>query len=311
MRYIITFGLATLIATPALSQVPRVFTDIVPVQSLVASVMGDLGEPQILLPQGADPHDFQLRPSQARELGDADLIVRIGPALTPWLDRAMDGIGIAGQVMTLMDLSATRPYDSHESDEDHTETADDHGHDDDAHDDHGDTDPHVWLDPDNAKTWLALIATELSRLDPSNAASYSQNATLTAQRITALDAEIGANLASSQGRPFMVFHNAYGYFADHYGLTIAGTIRQGDASTPGARHLAELRDKAQSGQAICLFPEAGHDPEQAQHIAAGTNLRLGPALDPEGALLESGPLAYDALMRALATAITGCLTAVP
>ena len=97
MRYIISPAIATLaFALPALAEVPKVVTDIHPVHALVAQVMGDLGTPDLLLERGASEHDFQLRPSQAASLADADLVVWIGPELTPWLNRALDGIGENG-----------------------------------------------------------------------------------------------------------------------------------------------------------------------------------------------------------------------
>ena len=94
MRYIISSAVASLACTlPAWAEVPKVVTDIHPVHALVSQVMGDLGAPVLLLERGASEHDFQLRPSQAADLADADLVVWIGPELTPWLDRALDGIG--------------------------------------------------------------------------------------------------------------------------------------------------------------------------------------------------------------------------
>ena len=87
MRYTISFLLASLAATQALAEVPKVLTDFAPVQSLVAQVMGDLGAPATLLPRGNDVHDFQLRPSQAADLAGADLLIWIGPQMTPCLAR--------------------------------------------------------------------------------------------------------------------------------------------------------------------------------------------------------------------------------
>jgi zinc transport system substrate-binding protein len=87
MRYIITLAFAS---TPAFAEVPAVVTDIPPVHALVSQVMGDLGQPMLLLERGADEHDFQLRPSQAAAVADAELVVWIGPELTPWLDGAME-----------------------------------------------------------------------------------------------------------------------------------------------------------------------------------------------------------------------------
>lgn len=297
MRYIITF-LAT--ATPALAEVPRVVTDIPPVQALVAQVMGDLGAPQLLLAKGADEHDFQLKPSQAGAVADADLVVWVGPELTPWLDAAMDSRADGTAALALLDAEGTvrRGYGE----------ASGEGHDADGHDghDHGGEDPHAWLDPGNAQVWLGLIAAELGRIDPENAAAYAANAARAAEEIAALDAEIAALLAPVKDKPFVTFHDAYGYFVDHYGLTYAGSIALGDASTPGAARLAALRGTLEAGGAVCLFPEVQHDPALAEQLAEGTGVKIGGALDPVGSSLDAGPGAYAALMRDLARTIAAC-----
>lgn len=318
MRYIISSAFATLAtALPAMAEVPRVVTDIHPVHSLVAQVMGDLGTPDLLLEKGASEHDFQLRPSQAAGLADADLVVWIGPELTPWLDRALEGLGEGSARLALIDLpgTETRQFSetgAHGAEEDH-----DHGHDHDeaeaeaGHDEHGHshegTDPHAWLDPANAELWLTAIADELSRLDPDHAATYAANAATAITDIKALDAEIAATLAPVQGKPLVVYHDAYGYFAAHYGLEIFGSIALGDATAPGASRLAELRDGVAAGTPVCLFPEAQHDPALVQQLAEGTGARIGGALDPNGSTLEPGPGAYATLLRALAQTMADCV----
>lgn len=290
MRYIITFLLA---ATPALAEVPKVVTDIPPVQSLVAQVMGDLGQPELLLTRGADEHDFQLKPSQAGAVAEADLVVWIGPELTPWLDGALETRPDGAAALALLEAEGTmvRGYEK--------------GHDEEGHD-HGSADPHAWLDPDNAKVWLGLIAGELSRLDPANAATYAANATAAAEGVAALDAEIAARLAPVKDRPLVTFHDAYGYFADHYGLTFAGSIALGDASTPGAARLAELRGELEAGGVTCIFPEVQHDPALMEQLAEGTAVKIGGALDPVGSSLEPGPGAYAALLTGIAQTIVDC-----
>lgn len=316
MRYIISL-LLTSAALPAMAAVPNVVADLPPIHSLVAQVMGDLGQPVLLLEQGANAHSFQLRPSQAASLAAADLVVWVGPEMTPWLERALDGLSGA-QTLPLLDASGTRlrDYDTEaghdEADaeaeaEAHDEAAHDaESHDEEAHD-HAGLDPHAWLDPGNARLWLELIAAELARLDPENAAAYAANATAAQARIDGLDAELTGVLAPVKTRSAVVFHQAYGYFASHYGLTIAAAIAEGDAAAPGAQHLAAVQAVLAQGPA-CLFPEANHDPKLALQLAEATGAKLGAALDPEGATLPPGPELYADLMRGLATGMAGCLT---
>jgi len=311
-------------ASPALAA-PKVVTDIAPVQSLVAMVMGDLGTPGLLLPKGADPHDFQLRPSQARALAAADLVVWVGTAMSPWLNRAYRGIGAKAAMLTLLDAPQTklRNFDSTEKRDPQITKTDTgaappppqavkhtSGQSGEEHDDTGDgsgIDPHVWLDPQNAANWLPLIAAELSRLDPQNAAAYRANATAGQATIAATEADITARLAPVVGKPFVTFHQAYGYFTAHFGLISTGSVRVGDAAAPGAAHLSALRRDLRQGSTVCLFPEANHNPAQASQMIEGTATRLGGALDPAGVTLQPGPALYGALLEALTDTLLGCL----
>ena len=319
MRYTISFLTASALAglaIPAAGQVPRVITDIPPVQALVAQALGDLGQPVLLLDKGADAHSFQLRPSQAAALAEADLVVWIGPEMTPWLDRAVEGLATDVAQLRLLEAEGTHLRSFGEDPaEDHDDHADEAGHDhaaepaaEDGHEHdhaHDGVDPHAWLDPANAQLWLGLIAAELARLDPANAATYQANAAQAQAEVAALDARLDAALAPVRDKPFAVFHDAYGYFADHYGLTIAGTVALGDAAPPGAAHLAELQ--ASLGKALCIFPETQHDPKMVETLAADTGLRIGGALDPEGAGLEPGPQVYGAILSGMTDTLIACL----
>jgi zinc transport system substrate-binding protein len=308
MRYIITFALT---ATPALAEVPKVVTDIPPVHALVAQVMGDLGQPELLLAKGADEHDFQLKPSQAGAVADAGLVVWIGPELTPWLDSALETRGEGAAALALLRAEGTelRNYAAPGEVGDDAGHEDDHGHEEAGHDDHGHdgTDPHAWLDPGNARIWLGVIAEELGRLDPENAATYQANAAAAGEGIAALDAELAAMLEPVRGKPIVTFHDAFSYFGAHYGLNLAGSIALGDAASPGAARLSELRATLEAGEVLCIFPEVQHDPALVTQMAEGTGAKIGGALDPVGSSLEPGPGAYAALLTELAGVIAGCV----
>lgn len=333
MRYTISLLFASLAATSlaataAGADVPRVMTDIPPVQSLAAQVMGDLGQPGLLLDAGANAHDFQLRPSQVADLARADLVIWVGPEMTPWLDRTLDSLSEGGARLGLLAAPGTttrtfateHDHDEADAGHDHAEEGHEHaeeGHEHaeaaagtkaEAHDHaHEGIDPHAWLDPANAQAWLAAIAAELSRLDPENAGVYAENAQAAAGRIAALDLAVAARLQPVAGKPFVVFHDAYGYLASHYGLTVAGSIAAGDAASPGAAHLKELQASMAAGEALCIFPEANHDPKMVALMADGTGIKVGGTLDPSGASLTPGPDLYAALLTGLAETLTACL----
>ncbi|WP_114965626.1 zinc ABC transporter substrate-binding protein [Alkalilacustris brevis] len=338
--------LCTTLASPALADVPAVVTGTPVVHSLAAQVMGDLGQPTLLLDRGSDPHNFQLRPSQAQALAGADLVFWVGPELTPWLNRAIEGVGIRGESITL--LNATGVHLRGFGD-DHDQGHDDHGHDDHGHDDHGHdhhddghdhgeehsnghnhehdhdhgddhaqddghdhshdgADPHAWLDPHNAEIWLDVIAGALAARDPDNAETYAANAATAREAIDTLDAELRETLTPAGDAAIMVFHDAYGYFSDHYDLRVAGSIALGDAAAPGAARLTQLRAQLAEGQAVCLFPEVNHSSAHVDMLLEGTNTRRGGMLDPAGVMLEPGPEHYATLMRNLAETIADCVT---
>ncbi len=346
-------------ASAAQADVPDVVADIAPVHSLVAKVMGDLGEPTLLVDGSSDPHAVQLRPSQARALGNADLVVWVGPELAPWLERALDGIS-GGHTMALIDLPTTKTremdaphahgedaghddhgdedhddhghadhddhgHDDHGDDHEHDEHADhdDHGHDDhgkeddhaehtahdhaeeDGHAHHG-TDPHAWLSPDNARAWVTAIAEELAELDPDNAETYAANAARAQADISEADARIVATLAPHQAAEIVTFHDAFGYFADHYGIEIIGSVRPSDASAPSAAALSALKQTVDDHGVACLFAEPAYDPALLETIGEGIDLRTG-TIDPLGRDLELGAGFYTTLIETIGGEIADCI----
>ncbi|KFI32962.1 zinc ABC transporter substrate-binding protein [Haematobacter missouriensis] len=304
MRYLIP--LLTTLAAPA-TAAPTVVTDIPPVHSLAAQVMEGVAEPVLLLDRGADAHDFQLRPSQARALGSADLVVWIGPEMSPWMERGIGKTPALALLRTPGTEVRSFGEEDHADDHDH-----DHDHDHDGnekdhagHHHHAGLDPHAWLDPANAAHWLEAIAAELSRLDPEHAATYARNAASATERVSALDARLRAELAVAKDRPIVLFHDAYGYFAAHYGLDILATVSDGEAATPGAQRLSALRGEI--ADAACIFPEANHDPAYLRLLTEGTTVKIGGALDPEGSRLEPGAGLYADLMTGLADTVSACL----
>ena len=288
MRYTISPILATLLlSNSAFAEVPKVVTDFGPIDSLVQQVMGDLGQPFMLLPKGGDPHDFQMKPSQAQALSDADLVFWDGPELMPALADAIATLSTGAKSIPLLQTGGgkIRQFEGDEG-----------------------TDPHAWLDPANATAWLGTIATELTAKDPANAATYAANATTAQSALAALDAEISAQLAPVKAKPFIVFHDAMGYFADHYGLAIAGAIELGDASEPGAAQLTAIKTILTDSKAACVFPELGRDPKFIETVTEGSTARIGAGQDVEAIMLEPGPTQYATLLRGIATTLTDCLS---
>ena len=293
-------ALAVLAAAPVRAEPPQVVVDTPVTASLVQQVMGEGAPVQVLLPQGASAHHHQMRPSDARGLQEAGLLVWTGPELTPWLDRSAASLAEGVAQLRLLDVPGThlRGYD-----EDHRHDHDrDHGH------DHGGIDPHAWLDPANARLWLTAIAGVLAQKDPGNAEAYARNAARAGQRIADLDAGLQAQLAPHKDASLVVVHDAYGYFTDHYGLRPAIAVSLGDASTPSAARLSAIRTEIAATRAACAFPEYGGDPTLVQAAIEGSDVRMGKELSPEGGNASPGPDLYFALMRDMADTIDSCLS---
>jgi zinc transport system substrate-binding protein len=278
--------LLSLLPTAALADVPRVVTDFGPIQSLVMEVMGDVGTPVMLLPSRGDPHDFQMKPSQADQLAKADVIFWDGPELMPALTDAMGTLA----------PNATKVALLHDGGGHIRQFADGEG-----------TDPHAWLDPTNGIAWTGTIAAQLAAKDPEHAAIYAANAARVQATLKTLDADLTAEFAPVKDKPFVVYHDALGYFGDHFGLNIAGAIELSDASSPSAARLTEIQTILQTTKAICVFPEIGRDPKFIASLSGGLDIRVGTPQDVEFIALPAGPGQYEVMLRALAKSITDCL----
>jgi zinc transport system substrate-binding protein len=307
-----------------------VAVDIAPVHSIAARVMAGVGEPALVIPPGASPHGYALRPSEAAALEAADLVVWVGPDLSPWLAEPIAALApdattlalVGAEGVALLPVRSGGPFDPHvhageDHDHGHEEAAaePDHDHDHDhatdaeAHDhDHaeGGPDAHIWLDPMNGVAIAGAIAEALSALDPANADAYAANAEAFAGEMEALTAELGGELAPLQGQGFFVFHDAYQYFENRFGVTAAGSIALSDAEAPRAPRIAEIRDRIAAEDIVCVFSEPQFEPKIVATVIEGSGARTG-VLDPIGAALEPGAELYPALLRGLADGLADCL----
>ncbi|MFV3073871.1 zinc ABC transporter substrate-binding protein [Niveispirillum fermenti] len=284
---------------------PKVVVSVKPLHSLVAGIMQGAGEPYLLVRGAASPHAFALRPSDARALADAQLIVWAGPMMETFLERPLSTLARGATLLTLSQSAGVRllPTRAGGAWEHHDH---DHGH---AGHDHGDltTDGHLWLDPMNAKAIGLAVAGALSTLDPARAALYHANAQARSEEIDRLHAELSAELATVRDRPFIVFHDAYHYLEDRYGLATAGAITVSPDQPPGAARLSALRRRIAQAGAVCIFAEPQFEPALVRTLAQGTKARTG-VLDPEGANIPDGPGLYPALMRFNVRSLVDCLS---
>lgn len=304
----LALGLATALPAQAAaepneaSEVPVVVVSILPLHGLVAAVMAGVGSPHLLVRGGASPHDASLRPSDARALSAAKLVVWAGPGLEAFLVKPLRALASGAQVLTLTEAPGMILLEQREGGVFEVEAGGeaDHGHAESVN-------PHLWLDPRNAIEIARLAAAALAGLDPGNAPRYAANAARLVARLGALDRELEARLGPLAGIPFAVFHDAYPYFEARYSLRALGALTVNPALPPGAKRLAALRRRLRQEGAVCVFAEPQFRPAVVAALTEGSGARVA-TLDPLGASLTPGPEAYFTLMRALADRLAGCLT---
>jgi zinc transport system substrate-binding protein len=318
---LVAAGLAVFSPTAAGSAELRAVATIAPVHSLLAAVMDGVGVPTLLVRSGS-PHDYALRPSDARALAAADLVVRVGPTLETFLDKPLRTLAGDAAVLDLIDAPGLVFHEVGEDHEAEHDGAEDHGaedheaehHEGEDHeaDDHGHghahegADPHVWLDPANARVMAAAMAAALTARDPENAGAYRANGAALDARIEALQGELDAVLEPVRNRPFVTFHDAYGDFTKRFGLAFAGAVTVDPSRMPGAARLTGLRARLRGGDVGCVFAEPQFRPEIVDVVVEGTDARTG-VLDPLGADVRPGPGHYFELMRRHAADLAACL----
>lgn len=296
-----------LAAAPALAA-PKVIASVLPVDGIVAAVMGDKGQPELLLKGSLSEHRAVFTPAQIAQLGEADLVFIIGHGLEAKLSQLSGSEAVNGK--RFVELSEapgvrTLPIRQGGAWEAH--------HDDAGHDHAGEAaegvlrfDPHVWLDPENGKAMAKAVAQELATADPENAAAYQANAEAFARSVDETAAAIAAELAPVKDVPYVVFHDAFHYFEKRFGLSPAGAISDVSAQAPSAGRLAEIRDKIGAVKAACVFREPQYDDKVVSAVIEDTGARAG-VLDPLGADVAPGPQAYQQLLRNLAQGLKACL----
>jgi zinc transport system substrate-binding protein len=297
-------------AVRAAEPAPRVVVSIPPVHALVARVMAGIGSPELLIPGQVSPHSFALRPSDARRLASADLIVWVGPGLETSLPGPLATLAGAARQLAVIDAPGIEHLAVREGGvwgEHAHEEAEAPTH---NHELHGDAaiDAHIWLDTGNARAIVAAVADALVAIDTAHADAYAANRDAAQAELAALTEELHARLAPVRDRPFVVLHDAYQYFERQYALTAVGAIVFTPDIRAGARRLVELRAEIRARNARCIFAEPQVALGQMQAVAEGTGARIG-TLDPIGAALTPGADLYAQMMRDLAADAIDCLAA--
>jgi zinc transport system substrate-binding protein len=304
------FALAALLTTVLSSTsfaAPKVVATIKPLHSIVASVMAGVAEPHLLLDAAVSEHTAQLTPSQVEAMQNADLFVVVGENLEAFLHRALENPEIARKTLfeagelpglRLLPVRNGGLWEPHHHGEE--SAGEDHDH------EHDGKDPHVWMDPENAKLIAQALAKTLGGLDHENADRYRANAEKFAGKIDGLSKEIDGAVAPVRDKRYIVFHDAYQYFEPRFGMSPAGSITVNPEAMPGAKRIKEIHDRIAATDSVCVFAEPQFESKYVETVIEGTKARAS-VLDGLGAKEPAGPNAYAAMMHKFVTALTSCL----
>jgi zinc transport system substrate-binding protein len=292
--------IATLLLIGPVQADVKVLTSIKPLQLIAAAVQDGVAIPEVLLPPGASPHNYALRPSDVRKVQSVDLLYWIGPDMEGFLPRVLNGR--TQPSVAVQDLPGLKLRRFAEDNHSHAEEADEHDH------DHrpGSLDAHLWLSPVNARVIAAKIAADLSVADPANAARYQSNLKAFDERLDALDLRLKKRLAAIEGKPYFVFHEAFDYFEDAYGLKHAGVFSVAAEVQPGAQHVAAMRTRLQEVGKTCVFSEPPLRPRLAETLVAGLPVKLA-ELDALGGYTPATAQGYEQVLEKLGNDLAGCL----
>ena len=323
----------TLLATLSISKAEvKVVASIKPIHSLVSYVMDGVGKPDVIVDGYNSPHGFSLKPSHAKMIENADLIIWVGEDLEAFLEKPLNTISKKAVNIEIMDLSGIKKlkfrernifegHDDHghghkeKKHDDHghghkEKKHDDHGHKEAKHDDHGhdkhahgEHDPHVWLDPMNAKVIIKEIENQLVKLDPDNSSKYKANSKKAQSELDNLTRNIKKDLKGNLR--FVVFHDAYQYFENRFGIKVLGALTVNPDVLPGAEQLSEIREVIEHEKVNCLFSEPQFNPAIIKSIAKDTKIKTG-VLDPLGATLDKGKGMYSELLQSMYASFKGC-----
>ena len=297
------------------SETIGIITTIKPIDSLVSAVVGDTGKTISLIPSETSPHEFRLKPSDARALQNGNIIFYISPHLETSIVKVFETLPKNIKIINLMEETgiehlSIRDNEAWELHDHH----DDEKHDDhdkhaqkDEHDDHKSKDDvHIWLDPENAIKIIKKVNTELSFFFPENAKIYDENATKIINKIKSLKKQLKKELLPIKEKPYIVFHDAYQYFEKTFGLNAVGSIALEDDIASSPKQISFIKNKIIKSKASCIFQEPQFDNKLVKTVIEGTQAKIG-TLDPLGFGIKEKEDFYLQLLRNMSKNLKECL----
>ncbi|KIS41694.1 zinc ABC transporter substrate-binding protein ZnuA [Kosakonia radicincitans] len=298
---------AALLAGTAQTANAAVVASLKPLGFIASAIADGVTTTEVLLPDGASEHDYSLRPSDVKRLQNADLVFWVGPEMEAFMARSVQKIPEQKQV-SMAALAGVKPLLMKGADDDEHEHGEDHhdGEKSDEHHHHGDYNMHLWLSPEIARLSAVAIHDKLVEVMPQSRARLDANLQAFEASLTQADKQAGNELAPLKGKGYFVFHDAYGYFERHYGLTPLGHFTVNPEIQPGAQRLHEIRTQLVEQKATCVFAEPQFRPAVVEAVARGTSVRMG-TLDPLGISIKLGKESYPQFLTQLTQQYASCL----
>jgi len=290
----------------------KVVTSIKPIHSLASYLMDGINKPDLIVDGYSSPHGFSLKPSHAKMLQDADLIFWVGEGLENFLIKPLDSIAKKAEKIELLEIKGLKKLKFREKNifDEHDHGHEEDGHKEDDHDDHGheghahgEYDPHIWLDPINAKIILNEMAEHLIENDKKNASIYKSNLDKVLNDIDKLIIDVMSEL--NKDISFIVFHDAYQYFENRFNVSVLGAFTVNTDVMPGAEQLSEIREIIEHDKVSCIFSEPQFNPDIINTVAKDMDIKTG-VLDPLGATLDPGKGLYFKLIKNMSKSFKSC-----
>ncbi|MBY4676501.1 zinc ABC transporter substrate-binding protein ZnuA [Marinobacterium arenosum] len=288
--------LLSLAALPAWAEV-RVVASVKPLQLIAAAVVDGIGRAEVLIPPGASPHHYALKPSDMRKLGEADQLIWVGPQLEMFLAKTLRQQAVPALALLPMEDGG----DQHEADEEQDTTGGHHHHD-------HERDLHLWMNPLQALRAAEQLSEALAGRFPQHRETLTKNLERFAASLLSKDRQLQQQLQPLQQRGFFVFHDAYSGFVKRYGLKQLGYFTVDPGRPTGTRRLAEIRQRLKAAEAVCVFGEPQFKAAVVRTVTEG--LSVGYAeLDPLASEQAVSADGYALYLQQLADRFSGCLGA--
>ena len=315
---------ASLLLVSTHIQADNVIASIKPLTLIASELLADVAEVDTLLPDGASPHDFALRPSDRKRLNNADLLIWVGPEIEPYLEKVIDASKVEHMAMLNGhsehdedEHGHEKHHDEHEGHQDEHDHEEHKGHEDEHHDDHGShahdeheghdhAGLHPWLDIEAVEHFTEELSVELQHHFPKQASTIKENEAAFLASLEQFESKAKAQLEPVHKNGFLVFHDAYDGFVNHFDLNQVDYFTVSPELKPGAKHLAELREKLEHSGVSCVFKEPQFSPALIDSITRGFDVHVG-ELDPLAGDVTLAQGAYVNFMQGLVDEFTECL----